>query len=1105
MLILAASGWIAFDAQQTYRDRVTRDQRLQEVGGALEGESLELQRAAEAYVNQGDAGSLESVLHVEKEWRGPDGSIATLLALPLAAEKRELARQVARGFYNQKQITLRAVALAASARLPGNDAVAQRLAAEYFAEEDVRGSESERLSQAARLVASAGSRQLDLETRASLAHLRELVLQEGRAVRRSANLSLFFTTLVLLLCGLLLPIAFWMELRRRQRAEARLRALNRVAEQLSGAANRHEAGALLAGVLRELVGWDHCAVDLAAPDTAGLSRVFYEGPDADTSDAAAAIAEAPLAGGDVAVHAFDLAGGSESSRLLAAQEPWLSGASSALRISLRTTSARIGVVTMALTGKRRYSPQDEDTLRRIAQFCTAGLDRVRLTESLKSTLDRYRLLADSNQDGVFVVQGSLIVYCNRAFAHMFGYHQAESLTGTKRLADLIYSRDRHLLEELAERQSTLLGGVTPITVQAMRRDGSPIRVEIQGASIEYAGAPGLLGTARDVSEREAAEARLRDTHDIYRQAIQAMGALPYFLDWQTRTYNFFDSDVGGLTGFSSGELTAEVFASQIKEFVPLGDHAGMDVEEYRAAIRQRHSGTIRIDYHFERKDGRLIWLADASSLQYDSDGNLISALGILLDITERKRDEMRSHLFMGIGRQLSSAGTPAGAVRIIAEAADQLFEWDSCMASVYDATRDEALRLLAVDIVDGKRQDVQVREVRPPSPAMRELLEKGSLMILRRPGDEPPPGVGTYGDTSRRSASLLYAASEPVGHKRVILAFQSYRYNAYTERDLNDLKALADFCAGGLERSLYTEEVQRSEEQLRTIWNSAGSGLRLTDSEGSIRMVNPVYCHYVGRQSHELEGQPLSVVYDPALRDHVMSGYKANFRERQVDPEREVVMTLWNGLERAFGMVSTYIETNDGTMLLSIFQDRTRERALQTELRRKAAELERLATTDDLTGLANRRQFMQRLEQEFQRSARYESPLSLLVIDLDRFKTVNDRFGHPCGDMVLTRTGAILKQGSRGLDLPARLGGEEFGLIMPETDARGAQNMAERILHQIREEVYLSPDGSRFQVTCSIGIATLEGADSDHTGALFSRADQALYRAKEAGRDRISV
>lgn len=161
-----------------------------------------------------------------------------------------------------------------------------------------------------------------------------------------------------------------------------------------------------------------------------------------------------------------------------------------------------------------------------------------------------------------------------------------------------------------------------------------------------------------------------------------------------------------------------------------------------------------------------------------------------------------------------------------------------------------------------------------------------------------------------------------------------------------------------------------------------------------------------------------------------------------------------------------------------------------------------LAITDPLTGLYNRRYFMEQLEQEFKRSRRYERDLSLLMIDIDFFKRINDTYGHQTGDLVLRKISSIVESQLRDADLAFRFGGEEFMVILPETSLQDASNVAERMRTEIMHSYY-HHDESEFNVTVSIGIISVKCNQVESIDSLIKKVDDNLYMAKKSGRNQI--
>lgn len=166
-------------------------------------------------------------------------------------------------------------------------------------------------------------------------------------------------------------------------------------------------------------------------------------------------------------------------------------------------------------------------------------------------------------------------------------------------------------------------------------------------------------------------------------------------------------------------------------------------------------------------------------------------------------------------------------------------------------------------------------------------------------------------------------------------------------------------------------------------------------------------------------------------------------------------------------------------------------------------EIYQLATHDALTDLYNRRHFIELADNEIARAMRHGRPLSMCIVDVDLFKPVNDRYGHISGDEVLRQIAALLRKQARNDDIAARIGGEEFALLLPECDTQAAHAFAERLREEIAATVF-TPGGEAQHITVSIGIAALtQGRDT--RPALMAAADAALYRAKHQGRNRVCI
>jgi two-component system cell cycle response regulator len=220
-----------------------------------------------------------------------------------------------------------------------------------------------------------------------------------------------------------------------------------------------------------------------------------------------------------------------------------------------------------------------------------------------------------------------------------------------------------------------------------------------------------------------------------------------------------------------------------------------------------------------------------------------------------------------------------------------------------------------------------------------------------------------------------------------------------------------------------------------------------------------------------------------------------------VDPEDNV--RLLRGID--LGVNDYLLRPIDRNEMLARVRTQVRRKRFAERLRDHVQTTIEMAVTDGLTGLHNRRYLERHLATLVQQAVARQKPLSLLILDIDHFKSINDRHGHLVGDDVLREFSRRVRKAVRGIDLTSRMGGEEFVVAMPDTDAALALLVGERLRQRICGDPFLTGEGGEsIDVTVSIGLASLESAD-DTPEALLKRADAALYKAKRAGRNRVAT
>ena len=295
--------------------------------------------------------------------------------------------------------------------------------------------------------------------------------------------------------------------------------------------------------------------------------------------------------------------------------------------------------------------------------------------------------------------------------------------------------------------------------------------------------------------------------------------------------------------------------------------------------------------------------------------------------------------------------------------------------------------------------------------------------------------------------------------------------------------------------------LRESKQKLQTLVDTALDAVVMMDAEGMISGWNRQAERIFGWSRQEIIGRPMHATIIPAryraghaegLKRFLASG-TGPFMNKMI----EIHALHRDGHEFPVELSLAAVTTAGKPEFSSFIRD-------ITERKRAEAELQEMATTDFLTGLDNRRQFIVRIVEELARLQRLgKLHAAVLMLDLDHFKRINDSSGHAAGDAMLKHFAALMRDELRKIDTVARVGGEEFAIILPGADAEEAKIFAERL----RQKVAASPlvlNEQRLAITVSIGIAVMKAGDAD-VDAVLVRADEALYRAKRNGRNRVEV
>lgn len=282
--------------------------------------------------------------------------------------------------------------------------------------------------------------------------------------------------------------------------------------------------------------------------------------------------------------------------------------------------------------------------------------------------------------------------------------------------------------------------------------------------------------------------------------------------------------------------------------------------------------------------------------------------------------------------------------------------------------------------------------------------------------------------------------------------------------------------------------------EMNTIFNASSTGLCVLDVNKKVIRINDAYARMSGVEKQKAEGRLCHELFGINLC-HTENCLLDQVKKSGRRVEQEVDIQFPDGRSRVYIVTGNPLHGIDGELagVVESYNDITERKHMELEL-------QRLATIDALTGAYNRRFFMEMAEKDLARVRRYGFRLSLIMFDLDHFKNINDTHGHGVGDQVLNRTGALALEHLRQSDYLGRLGGEEFAVLLVDCNLEQAGNVAQR-LRQAIQNVEVEQEGKAIRFTASFGAAEIH--KGEELAELLARADEALYQAKNSGRNQV--
>ncbi|WP_303787314.1 PAS domain-containing protein [Azovibrio restrictus] len=704
-------------------------------------------------------------------------------------------------------------------------------------------------------------------------------------------------------------------------------------------------------------------------------------------------------------------------------------------------------------------------LRQVRGYLIDQTERMELEARLKEQEERVELALEGADLGLWDwhIPSGRVVF-NERWAAMIGYTLEEVPPHVSSWELLVHPDDKARVE--AALRPHLEGRISAYGCEHRLRhkDGHWIWVLDRGKVMERdaAGQPvRAVGTHLDITAAKEAEETLARTSERYRQVLAAIDQGMWEWDvpggkviWDARSYE--------MLGYAP-----DAFALSIDVFQQMVHPE--DIGQVMAKV-QAHIGRAEgfsVEFRIRRADDSWIWLEGRGRAVAWENGEPVRLLGTHTDISARKRVEQalraaeaRQRTLIASMTDLLLALDASGFLREVHQPRGFLGCFDNLQEQL---GRD--YRAFLPDAV-AQQLDEAIAQV------MATLAPRDFAFALPLPGQG-----GERRHFHAHVSALADGEPYPTGYLVVV-------------RDVSE--------SVGTQQALRQQATRQS-----AMLDGAGEGIYGVDMQGRCTFINQAALDMLGALEAMVLGQPTHALF----HHHTEAG------EPYPETDCPVALTLADGqLRRADNewywrldgtglpvsmTVSPIVEDGVRTGAVVLFQDQSQRRAQEQVLRH-------LATTDELTGLPNRRYFMERLEQEWSRLHRFGGQAAIMMLDLDHFKHINDSHGHGCGDQVLKAFAEVLRRAIRRMDVPGRLGGEEFAVILPGASLDGARQLAERVRRAVMEMQVPDALGQPIPVTVSIGLASFE-PETPVAEALLTRVDEALYRAKTMGRNRVEV
>jgi diguanylate cyclase (GGDEF)-like protein/PAS domain S-box-containing protein len=679
-----------------------------------------------------------------------------------------------------------------------------------------------------------------------------------------------------------------------------------------------------------------------------------------------------------------------------------------------------------------------------------------LNTEMKEAKNHFEAIFNTSPDAMLIsrLNNGVIVNANEGFSTQTGYTHTEIIGKSSLDVNIwYYPADRQKLITVLNDK----GFCNDLEAVFQRKDGSQLTGILSAKVIKLHGESHIISVTRDITERKWAEEALQESQSLYQTVIEDQTD-PICRWLPDTTLTFVNTAYCNYFGKSKEDLLGTRFIS----FLP--QETQDDIQKVIDRMLRREISTISIEVLNLDSQGSQRWMVWAYHPIASKNGETIYFQSVGRDITERKKaeDELRKS-----ESKIRAITDSAQDAILMMDPKGQVSYWNPAAERILGYTSVEAIGQNLHHLI------VPQRYHEAHNTAFPVFQKTGKGAAIGKTHEIQARGK----DGSEIPIRLSLSSLEINGEWYSVGIISDITDRKKAEQALNDAHWRLKSIIEGTHIGTWEWNIQTGETVFNDVWAQI-IGYTLDEiSPTSINTWENFTHPDDWKQSAELQARHLSgelPYYDIESRMKHKDGHWVWVHSR--------------------GSVISRSADGKPLMMFGTHNDITDRKRLEEKLLHQA-------TTDELTAISNRHHFLELALSELKRSTRFDRPLSLLMLDIDHFKQINDTYGHAVGDQALIFLTKICLKNIRDIDIFARLGGDEFVLLLPETNSERAYEIAERLLLTLKEESLECP-GMQVPITLSVGIASLTNIQ-ETIESLLARADKALYQAKETGRNRI--